>query len=105
MFTVVCEGPLGSVRIGGAGGKKAERAKGNTAISLISLVDQMTTEYTQTFTQAGGVQEPATTEKGKTLLLQGYLSNESKWVDLGIASTFEDIAERGEPPTEIKATP
>lgn len=105
LFTVVCEGSLGSVRIGGAGGKKTEKSKGNAVISLISPVDQMTREYTQTFTQAAGVQEPATTEKGKPLSLQEYLSNESKWVGLGVASTFQDIAESRRVLTEIKATP
>lgn len=105
LFTVVCEGQLGSVRIGGPGGKKTEKTKGNTAISLISPVDQMTTQYTQTFTQTGGVQEPAATEKGKTLSLQEYLSNENKWVGLGIAGTVQYPAGREEPPTEIKATP
>lgn len=105
LFTVVCEGPIGSVTIGGAGGKKTEKPKGNTVISLISPVDQMTKEYSQTFTQTEGVQEPATTEKGEPLSLQEYLSNESKWVGLGIASTFQDISERGALPTEIKATP
>lgn len=105
LFTVICEGSLGSVRIGGPGGKKAEKSKGNTAIALISPVDQMATEYTQTFTETGGIQEPAATEKGKTLSLQEYLSNENKWVGLGLASTFQDPAENKRFPTEIKATP
>jgi hypothetical protein len=103
LFTVVCEGPLGTVEIGGAGGKKGEKSKGNTVISLISPIDEMTKEYTQTFAETGGVQEPGAAEKGKPLTLQMFLGNENKWVQMGLASTFQDISERGQLPTEIKA--
>jgi hypothetical protein len=103
LFTVVCEGPLGTVEIGGAGGKKTERSKGNTVISLITPVDEMTKEYTQTLAQTEGVQEPDAAEKGKPLALQMFSGNEGKWVQLGLASTFQLITERGRGPVEIKA--
>jgi hypothetical protein len=103
LFTVVCKGAIGTVEIGGAGGKKTEKSKGNTAISLISPVDEMATEYTQTLAQAGGVQEPGAAEKGKPLSLQMFSGNDGKWVQLGLASTFQLFSEGGLGPVEIKA--
>jgi hypothetical protein len=101
--TVACEGELGSVEIGGAGAKKAERPKGNAVIGVVSPVDVMTTEYTQTFNQTAGVQEPMAAEKGKAKSLQMFLSNEFKWVQMGLTSTFAYFSERELPPIEIKA--
>ena len=102
LFTVICEGPLGSLEIGGAGGKKEEKSKGNTVVSLIEPVDQMTTEYTETFAQTAGVQEPAP-EKGKLKTLQMFIGNENEWFQMGFASTFQLPPERGLGPIEIKA--
>jgi hypothetical protein len=103
LFTVVCENELGSVEIGGAGGKKTERSKGNTVIGIVSPVDEMTTEYTQTFDQTAGVQEPTAAEKGKAKSLQMFLSNEFKWVQMGLTSAFTYFSEEELPPIEIKA--
>ncbi len=108
LFTVICEGPLGTVEIGGAGGKKEEKSKGNAVVSLIEPVDQMvgegepTGEFTQTLTQTAGVQEPAP-EKGKLKTLQMFIGNENKWIQMGWASTWTLPPERGKPPVEIKA--
>jgi len=117
LFTVVCEGSLGTVEIGGAGGKKTEKAKGNTVVSLIEPVDEMVGEgeeigysknpagFTQTFAQTGGVQEPAKAENGKAKSLQMFSGNENKWVQLGFASTFQLPPEEELEPVEIKAAP
>jgi hypothetical protein len=104
LFTVSCDGELGTVEIGGAGGKGAQKAKGNTAIGVVSPIDEMTTEYTQTFKQTSGAQEPAAAEKGKAKSLQMFLSNENEWVQAGLASTFTYVAEpNAHPYIEIKA--
>jgi hypothetical protein len=109
LFTVVCEGSLGTVEIGGAGGKKTEKSKGNAVVSVISPIDQMvgegepTSAFTQTFAQTSGVQEPAGAEKGKAKSLQMYLGNENRWVQMGMGTTFQDTPEDGSPPVEIKA--
>lgn len=111
LFTVVCQGSLGTVEIGGAGGKKAEKSKGNAVVSVISPMDQMvgagepTGGFTQTFAQTSGVQEPAGAEKGKAKSLQMFLSNENRWVQAGMATTFQDTPEGGSSPVEIKAVP
>jgi hypothetical protein len=102
LFKVVCEGELGSVEIGGLGGKKTEKAKGNAASGVISPIDQMTETYRQTFAQTAGVQEPAPA-KGKAESLQMFLSNESRWVQMGLAATFTYFSEEELGPVEIKA--
>jgi hypothetical protein len=103
LFTVVCAGELGDVEIGGAGAKKTEKSKGNTAVGVISPVDEMTTHYTQTFAQTAGVQEPAPA-KGKPRSLQMLESNdEAKWFQMGLAATFTYTSEEELPPIELKA--
>lgn len=104
LFTVVCRGALGSVEIGGAGGRKEEKAKGNAVISLISPVDQMAIEFAQTFTQAGGMQDPEAPQIGRAKVLQMLESNnEDKWFQMGLSSTWTYVSENERRPVEIKA--
>jgi hypothetical protein len=102
--TVACDGELGSVSIGGEGGRKTEKAKGNAALGVVSPVDQMTEAYTQTFAETAGVQEPAPA-KGKPKSLQVLESNEEggTWFQMGLAATFTYVSEAELGPIEIKA--
>ncbi len=98
LLTAICRGSLGTVWIGE--GKKGK----NEVISLITPVDQMTTEYQQVFSQsAPGLQSPAGWEKGGAVYLQEFLLH--NWERSSWASLFTDNAEEGAPPIEIKAVP
>jgi len=92
-----CEGGIGTLWIGG------EKNGGNAIISLIKPVDQMTSEFEQSYTQSAGVQSPSAFEGRKTTGLMGF--SESTWRPLGFETAFVDHAEGGAPPIEIKATP
>ena len=98
LFTVICQGELGSLEIGG------DKKGGNAVISLISPVDQMVDTYTQTFTESAGIQDPAKPEKGGEKTLRTEFQN--LWEPIGLSSTFTDQSEDGAfQPVEIKAIP
>ncbi len=100
LLTAICSGPLGTVWIGGA--KKGA----NEAISLVAPVDQMSTEFTQTFSESSpGVAVPDALENGGEKYLEEFLSNENKWEQSAWTSSFADAAEEGAPAIEIKARP
>ncbi|HYM45313.1 MAG TPA: hypothetical protein VES65_04035 [Solirubrobacteraceae bacterium] len=99
-----CKGLIGSVKIGGGRSR-------NTLISLITPVDQMRTEYTQVFTQTGGVQQPSAFE-GKTGSFMGVaeaLEEPIGWstppITIRPEERFEPEVWLHVPPIEIKARP
>jgi hypothetical protein len=94
-----CEGPVGTVWIGG------EKTGKNTIISLISPVDQMTNEFTQTYSQgAKGEQLPHALESGSERDLQAFL--EHKWEPIALSASITTARTgEAEPPIEIKAEP
>jgi hypothetical protein len=100
LLTAICEGQgsIGTVWLGGE--TKGKNGK-NTILSLVSPVDQMTTDFTQTFDETAGIQEPSTLEGGQLRTLDEYVRG--GWERSGWSSTFNDLAEGGAPPIEIKA--
>ncbi len=98
ILTAECEGPMGTVWIGGETSKKRGL---DTIIAQVGPVDQPTSSLTVDFEQSNGLQKPDT-YYGHPRFLEGFLKNE--WEQLGIASSWE-VFQRGHgfPPVEIKA--
>ena len=99
LFTVVCQGPMGTLEVGGT------NKGGNAVISLISPIDQPVGEgeaFTQVFAQSGGIQDPAKPEKGGDKTLRTEFQN--LWEPMGLSATFRDVVENRFP-VEIKAIP
>lgn len=98
LLTAICQGAIETVWLGQG------RKGGNRLISLITPVDEMTTDFTQTFSEsAPGIQSPSTAEHGPERYLQEFLNH--KWERSAWVSSFEDISEEEAPPIEIKARP
>lgn len=98
LFTVVCNGAIGTVKVGGA------KKEGNSIISVITPVDMMTNEYTQQFSEGEpGIQSPNTRENGHKAALQEFFGNTVKWERSAWTATFADPSEAELPPTEIRA--
>jgi hypothetical protein len=96
LTTVACQGPLGTVWIGG------EKKGGNAVISAIEPVDTMSRDYTQTFAASKpGVQQWTSFEGKQPAVLDEFVLHnfeQSAWT-----STFELEGEGR--PIEIKARP
>jgi hypothetical protein len=98
LLTAICGGAIETVWLGQGSSKKGK----NTVISLITPVDQMSTEYTQTFAQsAPGIQSPSALEHGPEIYLQEFVNH--NWERSAWTSTWADPSEEGAPPIEIKA--
>lgn len=93
---VSCEGPIGTVWIGG------ERKGGDSFISTIGPVNETTSHFTQTYSEsAPGIQSPASFEGKKPVHLEAFLGGH--WEP--VAMTAEFRYELGpEEEWEIKAT-
>ena len=95
---VVCHGAIGTVWIGGA------PKGGDSFISAIAPVDQMSTEYTETYSSsAPGVQNPTKFAGGKRAMIEAFLENH--WEPVAINGTFHYLTEESGQPIEIKAIP
>jgi hypothetical protein len=92
-----CEGPIGTVYIGG------QKKGGNALISVIAPVDEMSSEYTQTFAGTAGVPSPLSFEGRKETYLQESFSNTGTSEQSAWNSTVTLVPEG--PPIEIKAIP
>jgi hypothetical protein len=98
LLTAICGGAIETVWLGQGASKDGK----NTVISLITPVDQMSTEYTQTFAQsAPGIQSPSKLEHGGEIYLQEFVNH--KWERSAWTSMWTDVSERLAPPIEIKA--
>jgi hypothetical protein len=98
LLAAICLGPVGTINIGG------ETKGGNSIISLIGPVDQMRTEFTDTYSQgAPGEQVPSAFEGGREDTLRAFLSNENVWEPIAL-STTNTLHVKG-PPIEIKTEP
>jgi hypothetical protein len=95
---IICQGEIGTVWIGG------ERKSGNSFISTIEPVDQMSHRFTETFTESSpGVQSPERLEgHGHRQVLEAFLENH--WEPVAIVATLTYPLIRGQS-LEIKATP
>jgi hypothetical protein len=96
---IACSGNIGTVWIGGA------RKGGDAFISTIAPTDQMSSEYTQTYSEiSSGVQSPSKFEFQKSSeFLEAFL--EHRWEPVAIVATFHYSVEHGESSLEIKAMP
>jgi len=106
LLFAACEAGIGNLKIGG------EKKGGNYIIAHIDPIDQMTAEYTDTYTQSAGIQSPAAFEGKRTTGLLGF--TESTWQPLGWQTApftlrseelFNPEKWLHVPPIEIKATP
>jgi hypothetical protein len=97
----ICEGSVGTVWLGGS------KTGGNSVISVIKPVDEMTAEFEQVYGQsAAGLQSPASFEGKKEDTLRAYLSNQNIWEPLALSTTSNEHKAYGvQPPVEIKAEP
>jgi hypothetical protein len=92
---VVCQGPIGTVWIGG------NSAGGNSFMEEVTPVNTMTHSFTETLREsAPGVQAPGNFEGRKPRHLEALVLNH--WEPVAIAATFEDETELGG--LELKAT-
>jgi len=95
---VVCLGPIGTVWVG------SSHQGGNSLITTIQPVNQMTTEFTETFAEsAPGIQTPASFEGKKPVHLEAFI--EGHWEPVAILATYHYITEHEESSLELKATP
>lgn len=96
LFNVECEGPLGTVQIGG------EKKGDNALISVVTPVDRMTPVITQSFSESSpGIQSPSALEHGGEKYLQAEFFNEAAWERLALVGTFAGTPEGFQ--IEIKA--
>lgn len=94
---VECSAAIGTVWIGGG------RKGGDAAVSQISPVNTMTTEFEQTYSEsAPGVQSPNRVEGHPKVWLDAYLENH--WEPVAIEASFHYEVEESEVELEIKAT-
>ncbi len=99
LLTAECEGPMGTVWIGGETTKKHGS---DTIIAQIGPIDQRTDTLSVDFSQTNGIQEPAAF-KGHPRFLEALLKNE--WEQVGLASTWEMTRTKTSSDEEIKAIP
>lgn len=95
---VICKGPIGTVWLGGY------EKDGDGFISVIAPVNQMTGEFTETFSESSpGTQSVTKLHGAKKDVI--YANLEGHWEPVAIKAVFRDITEEGDEDLEIKATP
>lgn len=93
---VSCNGPIGTVWIGGA------RTGGDSFIGTLTPMDKMSAEFTETYSQsAPGVQTPAKLEGHRARTIMAFLENH--WEPVAITASFHLQVEAGRGELEIKA--
>jgi hypothetical protein len=82
-------------------GKKKGSGGGGSLISHIEPVDEMTTSFTETYAQTGGVQNPTSLESGDEDVLEGsFTGPKGPFERVGLQLTYTNTTEE---PLEIRA--